>query len=254
MAGFHTIEAVRPSSPNRPKMPVVDRRLIEGRKQAPPPRTPSIFITAKQRGEIRRMRAEGVSRRQVAARLGVTESAVQRHARDVPPPPGGWAVGRHEPTLNHDKILRMRRAGFSLREIAQDVGCSQAAVFYVTTPRKTRKRKKIDKEIASLISVVASQTRVGVKAIKNAKREPSLAKARAIIFWWARTVLKKPFLKIAHFCGGFDHTTVIYAVRRVNAIIAALGLEVCPDLKTMTRRLWNAEWPATGSLKMRAGA
>lgn len=246
----HAFQAIRVCAAGRPPMPVVDRRLVEAGRTAHTAAGEQRrgkghnWITAAQVARIKELRAQGIPQREVARMLGVNRSAVCRWGADVPPPEGGWRSGGNPVRLPRKKILQMSRAGFTQAEIAEDVGCSPRGVGYTLRPRTDRARKHRDEKVDAVTFVVARVTGKGLKALRGRNRQPDLSKARAIVFWACRAMTDRSMPAIARAVGGYDHTSVLHACRRVDAVIKHLDIPVSDDVAVMARALWCRDWPS----------
>jgi hypothetical protein len=94
-----------------------------------------------------------------------------------------------------------------------------------------------------ILSICAEATGVTKLEIQSHRRRPAQVKARQIVFWIARhhTLLSLP--QISQHVGRRDHTTAMWGVRRVQAVIDRQNIEVIDCPLEMARRLWAAEWP-----------
>src|SRR4051794_31463539 len=86
------------------------------------------MVTARMASEMRRQRARGMTRSDIAAHHGVSEGAVQRHTKDVPPPPQGWMRPGRKRIVDREQAARLRQRGYTLSAIAERYGVSAVAV------------------------------------------------------------------------------------------------------------------------------
>lgn len=71
--------------------------------------------------------------------------------------------------------------------------------------------------IATIQARVASHFGCSVSQLRGHRRHRSLARARAIAMYLARELTRSSFPEIGQRFGGKDHTTIMYACRRVAA-------------------------------------
>lgn len=95
----------------------------------------SDLLTLEVIAETRERRAEGQSLRIIADALKVSQRSVYNYTRDVPPPDGKWPDGRHKSRHPIVKMQRMLRAGFSYREIGEEIGVRKGMVWNLLNPR-----------------------------------------------------------------------------------------------------------------------
>ncbi|MBO1022588.1 hypothetical protein IPV08_21735 [Methylobacterium sp. SD274] len=105
-----------------------------------------------------------------------------------------------------------------------------------------------DHNLRSLVRVVSAVTKIDATDLLVEGRAPERVKARQIIMFLARVVMGRSLPQIGATLNR-DHTSVIYGVRKVGAIVDALGLDRSTDVVAMARALWGREWPS----KPRAG-
>ncbi|MGX9980674.1 helix-turn-helix domain-containing protein [Methylobacterium fujisawaense] len=94
-----------------------------------------------------------------------------------------------------------------------------------------------------LMDLVCYITQFPAVHIRGQRRLGNLVRARQILFWLAKNNTEASFVQIGRLVGGRDHTTVMHGVRRVQAVIDRLNIEVSDCPVTMAERLWRAEWP-----------
>ena len=70
-----------------------------------------------------------------------------------------------------------------------------------------------------IIHVVASRYGYTHKEMRSKKRDPRIVEARQIAMYLCRKLLGLAYVEIGKIFGGKDHTTVIYAVRKIEKII-----------------------------------
>lgn len=94
-----------------------------------------------------------------------------------------------------------------------------------------------------LLDVVCDVTEFPAVHIRGQRRLSSLVKARHILFWLCKHFTAASHGQVGRMVGGRDHSTSMNGVRRVEAVMKSLKIEVetCPIV--MTKRLWAAEWP-----------
>jgi len=94
--------------------------------------------------------------------------------------------------------------------------------------------------LMTLCSVVSG---VSIADIKAPRRYGPGVKARQIFFWLAKKHTDISLPRLGRFVGGRDHTTCLYAVRKVEALIKSLNIETSDCPVAMAECLWAAEWP-----------
>ena len=261
MAGYQTIEALRPIlHRGPPPAPVVNRALVRPNEVVTPskrtgrprgaPLSPDVIA------EIIARREKGESQRFIAAALGCSAPAVRKHSAHVPPPPGGWKPSR-PPSIKRNKPFaeRLRRAGFTYLEIAEELGCCESQAYYLLNRRRFVGIKS--SPMSRLVQSVARATGISCAQLRKDRDEPGgradprIGKARHILFWLGKNRLEKNTLQgIGRSLGGFDHSSIIHGLKRADAVIAAYS-----DIKTdgpavrVARALWQADWAAVDSAR-----
>lgn len=242
MAGYQTIEALRPIlHRGPPPTPVVDRALFYK------PR----FRHSPTLADIRAMvalREKGVPQKVIAYKLGFSRTTVQTYIKDVPPPPGGWRKGGQKSKLNRPFAERLKRAGFTYREIAQELGCCEKSAENLIKGHPTTLRKggqhRASKQCEDLVSFITGYTVQQLRRTSADSQRPSGDKARLILQWLVR--FKRPdlsYAEIAKLLGGYNPTTCSHAYRRVSDVVEALGIRTNSQTGRLVKALWEAEWP-----------
>jgi hypothetical protein len=254
MAGFQTAAVGNITvQRGRPPMPVVNIDLVRSRpveKAAPVKQGRGVRISPEAVAAIRAQRSLGRSLHEIAQEFGVAHMSVHRHTKDIPEPECGWKTGKHESRLPQAKIQRMRRAGFTFAEIAEDVGASQSAVYYQLNDRPRDHRRGRSGKTSRLLQHVFRTTGIPQSVLRHPKTagrsrlSDDVSRARHIVFWMLVRRKGFSFPKAGRALGGFDHTTILNGCKRVDALIAHLGLELPQDSREAVARLWSADWPA----------
>lgn len=78
--------------------------------------------------------------------------------------------------------------------------------------------------------------------IKSLRRNVDLVKARHLICWLLRRHTSLSFPNIGRLLGGRDHTSVLHACRRVDAVIAFYGVKLDDSAERAARQLWALNW------------
>lgn len=94
-----------------------------------------------------------------------------------------------------------------------------------------------------LTTVVASATGVSYTDLRSHRRLTKFVKARQILFYIAKNTTHHSLPEIGRRLGGKDHTTVLHAVRKVQAIVDRLNIELPETAPEIAAVLWAAEWP-----------
>lgn len=263
MAGFQTASVGNITvQRGRPATPMVDICLVRpivipapkpaGAVQRSKDIRPYTVVTTSMRKEMRARRAAGESKMVIAKALGVTPPTVLRHTRDIQPPEGGWQTGGHRSKVPIEGIHRMRRAGFTWAEIGENFGITASAAWRrVHEPVRTRQtgnsRKPINRVLQRLAYVTGfHQSEIRRERCDDPRRSTAdLARARHILFWMLVRHFKMSTPVAAKSTGGFDHTSVIFGVRRVDRVLDHHG--ICRDQYpvNLIRALWAADWART---------
>lgn len=94
--------------------------------------------------------------------------------------------------------------------------------------------------ISTIKAEVARTFGVGVHELENARRARAVARPRQVAMYLAREMTPRSLPEIGRAFGGRDHSTVLHAVRRVEALMARE-----PELKATVERLLK-ETPRAG--------
>lgn len=96
-----------------------------------------------------------------------------------------------------------------------------------------------------LVRLVPEVTGVHAADLRSERRNAPIVKARQILYWLARRYTQHSLPRIGEKAGGRDHTSVLHGIRRVDAVIAMLGLapESGDDARAWAHALWSASWP-----------
>lgn len=254
MAGYQTIEALRPIlHQGPPATPIVDRLLVGRPEQAPiirklgrPSNAPLLPEVVE---VIVALRQTGMSQRRIAAQVGVTPTCVRKYSRHIPPPPGGWNKAR-PPSIQRNKPFaeRLKRAGFTYAEIAEELGCCESQAYYLLNKRrfvgvKASPMSRLVQSVARATGLACQQLRQD-RDVRGGRSDPDVSRARAILFWLARSRLEKNSLQaIGRSLGGFDHTSVRHGFHRTERVATAHCIEDVGPAVRVARALWQAEWP-----------
>lgn len=255
MGSYQTLDAVRPVMQRGPvAMPVVNRDLVRPRGPAAKTWSKGKAIPDHVRREIVARRERGEGYKKICAEVGVAMGTVSRFTRHVPKPPGGWpncwaSGGRVRPERNLAFAQRLRRAGFSLDEVGQELGCSATTVARLLNPgRKHKSGRAPISDIIRNAAIVSGFTRRELRKVDGVSRKnDGLAKARHIAFWLLRTY--RPALSfpvIGKSLGGFDHTSILYGFAQANRVAVALGVGAETGPRIAARLLWEADWRKVG--------
>lgn len=86
--------------------------------------------------------------------------------------------------------------------------------------------------IKDIIVVVASEYRMSPEHLMERTRRPAVARPRQLVMWIAREFTKLSLPAIGERMGGFDHTTIMYGIKRMQAFMA-----LDPTLEPKARQL-----------------
>lgn len=257
MAGYQTIEALRPILHRGPvPTPVVDRSLLGPKRARVKTWCKGKAIPADVVAEIIARRQCGEGYNKIAREVGVTHGSIRRHAGHITPPAGGWADcwatgARKRAIQDEDKefIRRLRRSGFSYEEIGAELGCSANAVRRFFVPAEKLKGRRAP--ISALLWKVALATGVPRHQLRKiddeSRKVRSQVKARQIAFFLLKT--RNPemsFPVIGRSMGGFHHTSVMHGVRKVTPVAEAIGITSDMPARRVARLLWEADWCGVG--------
>ncbi|MGE8129042.1 helix-turn-helix domain-containing protein [Methylobacterium sp. NPDC080182] len=103
-------------------------------------------------------------------------------------------------------------------------------------------KKNASHPMVRLMSRVARATGITVTDIRSDRRQANVVKARQILFYVARTLTTYSLPEIGRRSGGKDHTTVLHGVRRVQAVVDRLDIELPKSRVAMAKVLWAADW------------
>jgi hypothetical protein len=256
MAGFQTMEMPRPRfSTGVPQAPRVDIRLV-GRKELPiqiNPRSGLALVTPALIAKIRKLRSAGVAHSAIVTACNTSRRVVARHTKDIAAPEGGFPSGYLRLPFNVAKAQRMKRAGFSYREIAEDQGVHRnTAVKYLRRASglpdwKEKHVKSAATRAMPDVYILTGLSRKDIFRDPSAGRttnRPDIVKARHLVFWLLHRRLDMTCTEVAAFLGGFDHSTVLHGVQRVEAAAVALKIKLDGSRMGAFRRLWVGSWPA----------
>lgn len=243
---FATLRAIVVSGP--PPMPVVDRALVRpaARRQRKvnrntPPDASTIAL-------MKSMRSEGKSLRVIREATGFTNPTIRRHTADVPVPEGGWPSGARVSKLNKAFAERLHRAGFTFREIGEEVGCSEAWAYRLVHGDR-RRRSGPRTRTTEVVLATSKATGIPCAALRQGaeagpgRQRQDIARARAIVFWILNTRFGASYSAIARSMGGFDHTAVRCGCLRARAAIEVHGIIDHPHIGRMAGQLWRMTWP-----------
>jgi len=270
VAGYIPFQFVRPIMHRGPvPMPVVDIALIRP-VEAPEPvevaavppssgpvavRDPALRaytgVTTSMVREMRDRRAAGQSLSVIAKAVGVTDPTVRRYTKDIAPPEGGWSNGGHHTKLPMDAVRRMRRAGFTYKEIGENFSCCPTSIWrLLNQPRRSTagRRKPVHRSLEQ-VSRVTGYTAAQIRKDREGcggRSKGEIAKARAILFWLVIRKRRVSSVNAGRSLGGFNHTSALHAVKRVDAVIAHAGISTEGMVTTLVRQLWAFDWSEAG--------
>ncbi|MBP30453.1 helix-turn-helix domain-containing protein [Methylobacterium sp.] len=110
--------------------------------------------------------------------------------------------------------------------------------------RFRRVKKNTPHPMVRLLSRVARATGVSVTDIRSDRRQADVIKARHILYYVARTLTTYSLPEIGRRSGGKDHTSVLHGVRRVQAVVDRLNIQLPKSRVAMAKVLWEADWTA----------
>lgn len=105
----------------------------------------------------------------------------------------------------------------------------------VATPRRA--------SIADIIAATSRRTGIGPADIKGQGKTAKVVYARQLAIWLARAMIPSASLPvIGRALGGRDHTTILHAVRKIDAM-AATDPNVVADQDAVRAMLVGKAWP-----------
>lgn len=256
MSGYQTIEALRPIlHRGPPPTPVVSRELV-GRSDVGSDRLAGYkprrkgCATAAQVRQMIALREKGVSTYEIARQMDFARSTVQVHVRHVVVPDELKHVGRRRTEYDVAEAERLWSQGVTYKEIARRLGCHHSSVFYRLNgrspaykprPQPTYSRRK-DRHLDEIVSRVTGFTVSELR--RTGATRSRCARARVLLQWLMRFKHpERPYLDIAKACGLTDHSTSMNAYKRLQGIVAQLGINTRGQTERVVRRVWEAEWP-----------
>jgi predicted transcriptional regulator len=243
MAGYQTIEALRPIlHRGPPASPVVDRLLIYKPRQRTSPSLDQVKV-------LIRLRASGMPIMAISAETGIRPSTVRRHTLHVPPPVGGWSDGSRKTRFSEkdlQKAQRMRRAGFTWPEIAEELNCHRITIRRVLG--RDKRYRSGEAPLSRVVRAVRNATGVRGSDVRQTdsnggKVTAEVARARHIVFWIAHRHLGMTQTEIARRLGGFHSKTVSRGCVLAERVAAKLRVQDDMAHGVVAGRLWRAEWP-----------
>lgn len=101
--------------------------------------------------------------------------------------------------------------------------------------------------LTTLLRIVREASGVPLADIKSTRRNASTVKARQIFCWLAKRFTSESYPSIARHIGGRDHTTVLHAVQRVEAVLPLVAAPSLDDPREWADVLLAINWPAWNS-------
>ena len=102
--------------------------------------------------------------------------------------------------------------------------------------------------VTPLIRYVSRLTHHPQRDLIGPYRDANLVKARHIVMWLARRFTERSLPEIGRALGCRDHTTIMHGCRKVERVIATVGLPDRDTPEDWARLLWARQWPRTGVL------
>lgn len=250
-------------SSGRPASPVVDRALVliadaaaqvactletveAGRRYR--------WVTTTQVRRFREMRAAGARLTTISRETGVPVATIAGHVADITAPAEGWAPIRRARKIDYAEARALRAQGWLYADIARHYGVSEGSAHRAvngtlrqpSTPRRARYQRSYHR-LKRIAHRIAAITGLGLADLRSQERAADRVKARALFAWAARTHGAVSFPMIGRFLG-CDHTSVIYGVRKVAAVVRRCGVPMIGRMVADLRTLWRLSWPAARAL------
>lgn len=91
--------------------------------------------------------------------------------------------------------------------------------------------------LQTLLLATSIVYRIPVRDLKSARRKKEVVRARQAYFWLARTLTAASLPTIGKFVAGKDHSTVLHAIRKIDAKRHLFE----PELSTILKQFQKAE-------------
>ena len=91
-------------------------------------------------------------------------------------------------------------------------------------------------KIEDIQRIVARQYNVSRSDLLSSRRTANVVRPRQVAMYLAKTLTLRSLPEIGRRFGGRDHTTVLHAVRRIEALKVD-DAQLARDLETLTRKL-----------------
>ncbi len=91
-----------------------------------------------------------------------------------------------------------------------------------------------------LVALICDTT---ISKLRGDSRSAEIVKARQIGYFVLHHHLRMSMPQIGRFFGGRDHTSALHGIKRVKAVIAAVGVVITDDVRETVCTLWDADWP-----------
>ena len=93
-----------------------------------------------------------------------------------------------------------------------------------------------------LVAIVAAVSGVASRDIVGQCRRPEFVKARQLLFWLGKNTTTLSLPAISYQVGKRHHTTCLHGVRRVQAVVNLLNIQVTRCPLEMAGKLWSLNW------------
>jgi hypothetical protein len=97
-------------------------------------------------------------------------------------------------------------------------------------------------KVRELVLLVETITGIRQSEILSDQRCGPVVKARQIVMWLAMRFTLRSSTDIGRHIGSRDHTTVLHAATKLNAVIAKVGLAAEDSPGAWAQHLWQADW------------
>lgn len=122
-------------------------------------------------------------------------------------------AGAHNAVAETIRERRRREEYIRLREYAEKELRRRKAAERAAIARWLYREQGKVLALRDVVAQVAAEFGVSVLDIKSERRGRHLCKARLKFYWRAARETKHSYPEIGRFCGGRDHTTVLYGIR-----------------------------------------
>lgn len=159
------------------------------------------------------------------------------------------SVGRHKRFLEtiRAKALELRIDPTIIRFADKPLSLPRPSLNDLAFGPIVHPRQKVSRpSCENIMQIVAGHYGLTVAVLMSNKRYGEYVRPRHVAFYLCRTLTKYSFPEIGRRCGGFDHTTIMHADRRVRALLAIADDETTHNVDAIREKI-AARWPVVGA-------